>query len=159
MLPKVSSIRAILLGANMIQSRHIILKVWLNLGKDFHVAKIQLTTFDSNKHMADLYFLWEVQFGIHSSQCLNSQIQTDINVFAVDCFSFFETKMQTEKASRDLSKNSFTIFLFQLRLTRTPKSFILKHTCLMCSLANMVLMEGGALWAPYSNPEEEEDRL
>lgn len=48
--------------------------------------------------MADSYFLWEAQFGIHSSQCLNSQVQTDINVFAVDCFSFFETKMQTEKA-------------------------------------------------------------
>lgn len=56
-------------------------------------------------------------------RCLHSQIQTDVNVFAVDCFSFFETKMQTEKAFHDLAKNSLTFFLFQLKL---------KHT-LMCA--------------------------
>lgn len=54
----------------MAQSKHVILMVLSNLGKDFWVARIRLTTFYSYKHMADSYFLWEAQFGTHSSPML-----------------------------------------------------------------------------------------
>lgn len=68
-------------------------------------------------------------------RCLNSQIQTDINVFAVDCFSFFETKMQTEKAFHDLAKNSVTFFI---PVKAQPHTHACAHECVLYSKTHML---------------------
>lgn len=119
MRPKTSSDEAIVLGANLIQSRNTILKVWPDIEKAKDLESNSTHSIQINTRQARIF--WEAQFGIHSSLMPKFS-----NWHSCRCNRLLSLKQKCiqKTASRILLQIALLFLLFQFK-TRT---YTHKHT-------------------------------